>query len=722
MTKRPGRPGILRRGAPAVAALSALAVVLPVLYVAAAPIWTADFWWHLAMGQVHAQHGLLLTADPLSHTARGAPTPHEWLFQAGLQAAHAASGFHGLRLLHGAAVLGVLALAFSSLRRASASPTAASLGLIVFVVLSWYRIAQLRPDLWSIACMLLLHRLLFEPGTGPSPMRIAAGAGVLLVWVNAHSLFLVGLLLIGAALAGAVTQVWAGRWLPGAGRPGDRTRARRLAVALGAGMLATLANPRGLEAHLTFLRASSGTELGRIADEWTPFRPFSWSHDPGGMSGLTWLTTDGLLLAFVATALGATAGLLRRPERERLARLDPVLLALGATSVVAMLAAQRFLWLGFFPLLWLLRALRGAPVEWALAGAAAVLALAFPRVGGVDQIVRHLPQGQAYLAQPWLAVGQPVHAVRFLQETGLEGNLFNRYSHGGFLGYWLAPDLRTFVDGRLNVESDVLHEYFSVVSKSPFGRESWPDVLERRGVDLFLGSGAPTGASSQRPLTFTAAHLEGHPDWVLVSRSLVDAVYLKRNARNVRNLERVARWYRDQGVPFDPERGFDPAAVIRERPDWSVAHGLLPATGLPPLESPDPVRRFRALDLMGFVYTLLGAHDAAIAVDAQAAALRPGAKAPRRRLAYEQLLLGRAADALGTARELLRISPGDPRSRAIAALAEEVLRVAPGSRLPSALERAFVQVPVVAQGAVNRLERRLVVPPLAPPSRRATEP
>jgi hypothetical protein len=696
-------------------------VVLPVVAISAAPIWTADFWWHLAMGQVHAQEGILLAADPLSHTARGAPWPHEWLFQVALQTAHAAGGFHGLRALHGLAVLGLLALAFSILRRGSASLTAASLGLAVFAVLSWYRIAQLRPDLWSIACMLLLYRLLLEPEEGPSPGRIAAGAGVLLVWVNAHALFLVGLFLIGTALCGSALQAGLGRVLPGAPGAREGNRVRRLAAALAVGALATLANPRGVEAHLTFLRASSGIELWRIADEWTPFRPFSWSHDPGGMSRLTWLTTDLLLVVFLAAALAAAARLLRRPDRERLARVDPALMALGGASVVAMLAGQRFLWLGIFPLLWLLRALPrplGLRAEWALAGAALALALAFPQLGGIDRIARHLPGGRESLTRPWLAVGQPVQATRFLQETGLEGNLFNRYSHGGFLGYWLAPGLRTFIDGRLNVENQVLHEYFSILSRSRLGTgESWQDVLERRGVDLFLGSGAPTGTSRQSPRTFTAAHLEGNPDWVLVSRSLVHALYLRRDTRNCRNLERVVRWYREQGVPFDPERGLDPAAVVRERPDWAVARGLLPETGLPTLESPDPERRFRALDLMGFIYTLLGAHDVGVRVDARAAALRPEARAPRRRLAYGLLRLGRPEEALATARELLRISPGDPRSQAIAALAAEILRAPPGGALPSVLQHAFLQLPVVSQGAVNRLERRLVVPPLIPPSR-----
>jgi tetratricopeptide (TPR) repeat protein len=718
---------VLRRAAPFVAGGSALAIAMVVLTVAAAPILTADFWWHLAMGERYASLGPLLTDDPLSHTARAAPDPHEWLFDVALFGLQRAVGFHGLRALHALAVLGILALATSIFLREARGWTAACAAAAFWAVLAWYRLIQLRPDLVSIGAMLLVHRLLLEPGAPPSWRRVAASAGIFGVWANAHALFGVGLVLVATALAGVLLRGLAARLQVGEAGSGEAALARRLAAALAACALATLANPSGPGAHLTFFRASSGIELWRIGDEWAPFRPFSWTHDPGGMSWLTWLAADALLAAWLLAALLGGVRLLRRRDRESLHAVDPMLFALGAASVAAIGMGQRFLWLGVFPLLGVLRALaplrarREAPLAAALAAAALALALAFPGLGGVDALLRHLPSRPAdYLREPWLPAGQHVEGVRFLREAGLEGNLFNAYANGGFLGYWLAPRLRTFVDGRLNVPSAVLHEYFAIVSMSGLGTgESWLDLLEQRRVDVFFGVGAPTSSSGHRARTYTAGHLERQPGWLLVSRSIEHAIYLRRNERNRANLERVRAWYAGQGVPFDAEVGLDPGRVIAERPDWAIERGMLPQhhpRTLRAAESADPTERYRALGLLGFVYTLLGAWPEAIRADAGAAALRPAARGPRLRLANAYLRLGRAEEALAASRELLRIDPRDERARLVAMLARELARLGlrPDAPPPAALGPALAQLPVVNPADVARLRRSMVRPRLEP--------
>ena len=446
------------------------------------------------------------------------------------------------------------------------------------------------------------------------------------------------------------------------------------------------------------------------------------------MSWLTWLTTDALLALLALAALVGGVRFLRRRDRESLRAVDPMLFGLAAASVAAMLMGHRFLWLAVFPLLCVLRALapllagRPAVVESALAAAALALALAFPTHGGFDPLLRHLPRRAAdYLAWPWLGTGHHVEGVHFLREAGLEGNLFNAYATGGFLAYWLAPRLRTFIDGRLNVRNDVFQEYFSVITLTgPGTGESWLDVLERRRVDVFFGVGVPAAPSGTRPNVYTTAHLEGQPDWLLVSRSIHHAIYLRRNERNRKNLERVTSWYERQGVPFDPERGLDPGAVIAARPDWAIAHGMLPrhyARLLAARDGGDPGERFRALNALGFVYTLLGAHEDQIRADREAASLRPRAKPPRRRLAGTLIRLGRAGEALETARELMLIDPQDARSELLWSVARQLDRIGPkDGRPPPRLAPAIQQLPVVNQADVTRLRRRFVRPELEPGS------
>jgi hypothetical protein len=106
------------------------------LATAAQPLQTDDAWWHLALGRAYAGSGPWLASDPLLHMAEGPPAPAAWLADVGLFTLGEAGGFQLLRAAHALLVAGILAIAWSLLRRASGSPAAASLGAGAFVALS----------------------------------------------------------------------------------------------------------------------------------------------------------------------------------------------------------------------------------------------------------------------------------------------------------------------------------------------------------------------------------------------------------------------------------------------------------------------------------------------------------------------------------------------------------------------------------------------------------
>jgi hypothetical protein len=263
--------------------------------------------------------------------------------------------------------------------------------------------------------------------------------------------------------------------------------------------------------------------------------------------------------------------------------------------------------------------------------------------------------------------------VRFLERSGVEGNLFNAYHMGGFLGYWLGPRLRTFVDGRYPT-AEILHEYFRINRQRPVRPgESSLDALERRRVDFFFGVGFPV--VGQR--IYTTARLERAAGWRLVHRTLDDAIYLRSNGRNRENLGRIDAYYEREGVPFDPETGFDPWAAIRAHPDWAAARGMWPpsaAASWTQRESPDPDARFRALDTLGWFHAFLGSYAAQVEVDRAAVAFRPEARAPRRRLVAGLLRLDRAHEAVEAARALVALDPKGLRSAEFVRIAVEYER------------------------------------------------
>ena len=55
---------------------------------------------------------------------------------------------------------------------------------------------------------------------------------------------------------------------------------------------------------------------------------------------------------------------------------------------------------------------------------------------------RGIPPSWSRYARPYPASKYHANAVWVLKDAGLEGNLFNEYYMGGFLGFWLAPELR----------------------------------------------------------------------------------------------------------------------------------------------------------------------------------------------------------------------------------------------------------------------------------------
>jgi len=658
--------------------LVALAGLL--LVAAGQPIFTDDIWWHLALGEAYAQQGPWLEEDPLLFTAPGPPAPAAWLADLALFGLGRCGGFAGLRIAHVLTVTAILALAWSLLRRASGSRIAASLGTGVFAALAAYRLVQLRPHLFTILAALLLYRLLIEDGAPPSRRRLVIAVGLLALWANLHGGFLLGPVLLAATLVGLLL---AAPLRPPQHRPRDRARAMRLAAALGLGLLATLANPNGLDQHLAYFAAGAETPaLTRVADEWARLDPFRLPVANLPPSPLAWGLVWGLLAATPAAAVWAALRWRRRAGSDAKSEVDPALVAVAGASLVALLVAVRFLWLGIFPLLLLASGcrsalgVRGAPrrtAPWVAAAAALLLVPGFFRLGDWPMISRGLPLSWSGYAQPYSATKYFTHAVWLLEDAGLEGNLFNEYFMGGFLGFWLAPELRCFINGTLNVTKQTMDANRPIRERR--GSEAGEDFLElldRQRVDLFLGIRLPQVRNPNRPWFYTTGHLERVPGWIPVFRNLRSAVYLRANARNHANLERLAAYYAREEAPFDPRLGFDPARVIREAPTWAVEHGLVPirfeqlATASHRM---DPVRRRQARDRLASLYAALGLYEQAIQLDRRLLTSNPGAVAAGRRLVWSLLRLGRSAEALEAAEPLAEAAPTDWFSREIAAAA-----------------------------------------------------
>jgi len=695
--------------AEALAHLGFAALAALVLAAAAQPIQTEDAWWHLALGRVYAQDGPWLAADPLLHTAAGPPAPAAWLADLGLHGLGTLAGFDALRIAHAALVAAILALAWSLLHRASGSRSAASLLAGAFAALAAYRLYQLRPELLTILATLALHRLAIEPAQPPGRVRSALAVALLGLWANLHSGFLLGPILLSLAAGGSLLASVLG---PRAQQSRERARGQRLALVLALGLLATLANPSGVGALLAYLEAGRETpDLAHVVDEWARIDPFRLPVANLPPTPLGW----GMLWALLVLAPSAGLTAARRAGRSDAAeapRFDPALAAVAAACLAAPLLAVRFLWLGLFPLLLLARSHSvrggsrggGAPLAAQLAAAAAapLLVAGFVRAGDWPMLSATFPRAAAGWAEPYSAAKYHAAAVGVLADAGLEGNLYNDYFMGGFLGYWLAPRARAFVNGSLNLPIDALS------ASAALGRrrgeqpgESFSALLERYRIDLFFGVRLPVVPRANRPWVYTTAHLERTPGWLPAFRAPACALYLRANARNSANLERLAAWYAREGVPFDPARGFDAGEVIRQAPAWAVAHGLIPhdhAQLLADVEGPDPLRRRAAQERLASLAVALGLYEQAIEIDARLVRASPEDEAAQRRLVWSLLRLGRYEEARQAAQALIRASTTS-LSRSIAVAAGHAARVGDPDETAARLARLPVFTPAESRVA-----------------------
>ena len=723
-----------------VAVAGLLFVVALSLYLAGAPIFTNDFWFHLKMGEVYWLEGPWPSADPMLHTAHEhAPIQHEWLFGILLHGLERTTGFFGIRIAHALSVLAILGLVYGMARRASANTQVACLIATAFAILAWTRLHQLRPDLLSIPATFLTYQLFMASHGVPTRSRWIAFACMMLIWANSHSLFALAPLLLFAGLLGTLVRAGAEWYLiePASRREvlsSTRRVALVLALAIGVSLAVSLLNPRGIEQHLTFISSSQDSAIWSVKDEWSHFDPWVAANNPSTVSPLLFGLMDGILIAFVLTTLAGIFSLVRR-RMETLARFDPVAFGLGLASIVAIFVSVRFLWLAIFPLLFIGRALGHGLADsrmrsdsreivcWVLALATLGLGIQFYRVGGYQTTADRLPDTVSeYLSTPYLSRKFHVAGVQFLRDTQVEGRLFNSYGMGGFLGYWLSPRLSTYIDSRTeHYPPEVVTEYTRITRMRKLtGRYTYLDTLDSREVDFFFGVGMPVGFVGHAEPS-TTAHLEGMPGWVVVSRSLNHAIYLRAHPRNADNFAKIERYYADQGVTFDRKRGIDVAATVAYNINWALAHDMLTpgqAERMALRQSADSWDRAAGLEVLAQVYVLGGAYAAADAVERELAQLGRVSNASLRRQVYGAIKLDRPAKAARAAAELLRKYPEDANSRVLQQLAVaygEVSRLTAGRMAEGArnvaLGRVAQRVPLLSRFSAGLIEMDLLGEP-----------
>ena len=423
---------------------SALLIVAPFLTLIAITFWLGqtdpDYWWHVRTGQLILDTGQLPRTDPFSFTSAGEPwVTHEWLTEVlfALIARHV--GYIGNVALCATLGTGSALAIWATARRRGLGPRAATL-LMVWAFAIMLPLANVRPQMVTMLGLALTALLLtrYRDGDGRALWFLPP---LLLLWVNLHGGYVIGLVLLGLTLVGETIAAILAR--PRGARPLPRPPVPLL-VATVVAVLATLVNPHGVEAlRYPFTYIGTGNASQRFIAEWQ-------SPD---FHNAAFLPLAASLL------LGLLVGYARRPVRptDVLWTLTLTLMALQSTRhaplyaivILPLLGARLRAWAPGWPRP--LRRLR------------APLATALPLFGWTFLVVglgALLAGGAALPLQTGAAPradGYPVAGAAYLRaHPELRGNLFNTYSWGGYLIDQLYPARRVFIDGRADVHGDAL--------------------------------------------------------------------------------------------------------------------------------------------------------------------------------------------------------------------------------------------------------------------------
>src|SRR5713101_619655 len=391
-----------------------------------------DVWWHLRTGQLTLQNHGLFHADPYSFTRFGQPwVNHEWLSEVLLFDVYRGTGFAGLIVLFAAVIAITLLLVFV---RCPGRPYLAAL------ITLWGALASapawgVRPQMFSFLLGSIFLVLL--EASSKRPNLVAWTAPLMLLWVNLHAGYPIGLAFLALFLIGETLQA--------AIRPGPwrQSAARLMCLALVA------VNPNGLHIYAYPFETLRSAAMQRFIQEW--FSPDF--HDP-------------MYLPLLLMLLALLAGLAFSPRHPRLRDL-----ALLLATVPAALRSMRHI-----PILVLVLApiLAGLAEAWfqqlgaerflqagqnqpsmriVLANVLVLVALAAFTLLRIRQVIRNQEETEARHF--------PQAAAAFLSREHPPGPILNHYNFGGYFTWKLYPQYRVFTDGRADVYGDRFMDDFA---------------------------------------------------------------------------------------------------------------------------------------------------------------------------------------------------------------------------------------------------------------------
>lgn len=432
-----------------------------IFVMAAREITDPDFWWHLRTGQYILESGTIPHSDIFSFTAQAKEwVAHEWLSEIIIYALFRAGGFPLLIISFALIITGGFVLAYLL---CEGRPFIAGFVVLLSALASaptW----GVRPQSFSFLLTALFIYFLEDFRMKGDWRRIAALVPLMVLWVNLHSGFALGIVVAGVYLFVMTLEHLRG------GDGGSRRQVLSVATVFALILGCVVLNPNGARMYTYPFETLTSAAMQKYIQEWfspdfhlAEFQPFAI-----------------LLIALV----GGTAW-----GRARLS-LPYVLLSL-IFGYAALRSARNIPMFALVAAPILAREIAGGLRGRAGHGQDAAPGDVRRNLGFLNLALMLVILATAGARLVSVAGNQttvesshfPAAAVSLIQSQRPPPNIYNSYGWGGYLIWKLYPDYRVYIDGRADVYGDTfIEDYLRIYRAEP----GWSEELDNRGVRTAL--------------------------------------------------------------------------------------------------------------------------------------------------------------------------------------------------------------------------------------------
>lgn len=457
-----------------------------------------DFWWILSDGKYIVENMEIPQIDVFRFVS--IEEDYKWVDHIYLTGTifyliYLAGGFAALSIFKSTVVALTFGLFYFTLKLTGKDKFIPLMLVLLAIFAVRFRLLM-RPDMLTFLLFISTYYILDRYRKGlNTPLYLLPA--IMLFWANLHGGYIAGIVLLGGVIAAEYFKIMLVEKF--GLKPVGTMNQDRLKILSLCGLISALVvvlNPAGIEVYkplkfflFSHLDLATSVATARVG-EW---QPLSLHHFKG--LGICFTSEYGVVLLLVVMS-----------SLFVLKRIDITDLLLSVGFFYASIVSIRFIPVAVFVMVPFIYRNYCTALERGLDGrykkAITVIVAVTAMAGGGLGIIG-LGTPPALSAGIGVKEGKfPEGAVKFINDNGIDGNIFNTYGIGGYLIWRFYPERRIFMDGR-GLENNNLGDYYEMIDSV----DHWKRFEGEYNFDVVLL------ANEKKDFP---AHIFSNPEWKLV--------------------------------------------------------------------------------------------------------------------------------------------------------------------------------------------------------------